>query len=244
VFERLSDRARNALALAEDEARLLRHGHVGTEHLLLGVLADADSPAARALVAHGATLDGSRSMVAEAVGEQDLGAGADPQLTPRANRALERAQRLSLRRHDAQVDTDHIMLSVLDIEGRAGQVLRGLGVDLVSLHGALAALREEPGASPSTELPTAHAMPGQARPSEPAPDDAALNDAALNEATLNGASPPRCARCDSPLEKSLTYQVLTVSGSVPNPRDFVVVYCSICGTSLSATPVGQPRQAR
>ena len=102
-FERLSLRTQRVLTLSEDEARRLGHAQVGTEHLVLGILADGDSLAAQALSACGATLDEYRSKVSEAVvANRPIGNDELP-LTDRAKRALERAGRLSLRRRDPKV---------------------------------------------------------------------------------------------------------------------------------------------
>jgi ATP-dependent Clp protease ATP-binding subunit ClpC len=157
VFERYSNQSREALDLARDEAVRLGHGHIGTEHLLLGILAEGTSRAALALTAAGATLDGCRDKAIEASGTKVGGGGrtGDPGYTDRANRALERAGRLSLRRRAPAVETEHILVSVLDVEGTAGQVLRGLSVDPTRVRNALTAddtgvVAEAP-APPTTE---------------------------------------------------------------------------------------------
>lgn len=192
VFERFSDQAGNAVELARSEARRVGHGHVGTEHLLLGILAEGDSPAARALTASGASLAGCRELAVEAVAEQSaVDPETEPRLTQRANRALERAARLALRRHDALVETSHILLSVLDVEGRAGQVLRGLGVDLNALRALLDSAASDAATvgSPATKPP----LPGELR--------------------------PRCGQCHASLAESLAEQVVT---RAPTPPYLVV----------------------
>ena len=134
--------------LGQDEAQRLGHRHVGTEHLLLGILADGDSVAAEALVASGATLAGARQKVIEAV-PAATGGASDGELpfTDRAKRVLDRAARLSLRHQEDHVRTEHVLLSLLDVEGTAGQVLRGLGVDLARLRGTLDSTIDQPGAT-------------------------------------------------------------------------------------------------
>ena len=180
VFERFSDQAARAVELARSEAGRLGHGHVGTEHLLLGILAEGDNPAAASLRASGATLAGCRELAVEAVADQSpAGATTDLRLTKRASRALERAARLALRRHDAAVETTHILLSVLDVEGRAGQVLRGLAVDLNALRASL----NTPGTAPGEPAPAERRRPAQ--------------------------TPPRCGRCQAALAESLAEQVVT-----------------------------------
>jgi ATP-dependent Clp protease ATP-binding subunit ClpC len=128
--------ARHAVHLAHDEARALGHHQVGTEHLLLGLLATRDAPAAVALEAAGATLTSVRRKVTEAVGP---GGRADtaPTLSPRASRALGRAPRFARDDQAGLVTSEHLLLAVLDVEGTAGQVLRGLSVDLEHLRGSL-----------------------------------------------------------------------------------------------------------
>ena len=201
MLERFSNAARQAVACAEEEARRLGHGHIGTEHLLLGILAGADDSAARALAAAGATLDGSRDKVAEAVSAEGTGKVDDLQLTDRAKRTLERASRLSLRRHDEQVKTEHVLLSLLDVEGTAGQVLRGLGVDLVRVRAAL--------------------------------------DSPLGNATrATHRASPRCTVCGSGLDTALAHRVVTSHSESRKRQEFVVAYCSACGSAIGATVVG------
>lgn len=130
--------ARRALELAEQEARALGHDRVGTEHVLLGVLASEDGQSSAALREAGATLDAARRKVVEAVGPVAAG-GGDPSSTPRCARAVRRAPRFARDQQSDVVGSDHLLLAVLDVEGTAGQVLRGLGVDVEHLRTALGA---------------------------------------------------------------------------------------------------------
>lgn len=128
--------ARRALLLAEREARSLGHERVGTEHVLLGLLADDGAAAAVALQEAGASLATARRKVLEAVGPGAPAAG-DPTSSPRAARAIGRAPRFARDQGADVVGSDHLLLAVLDVEGTAGQVLRGLGVDIEQLRTAL-----------------------------------------------------------------------------------------------------------
>jgi hypothetical protein len=132
--------ARRAVALAEVEARELAHDRVGTEHLLLGLLVNEGSNAAGALADAGVTLAAARRKVSEAVGSPpDDGrrpSGPLPK-SPRAVRALGRAARFAHARRADAVGTEHVLLGVLDVEGTAGQVLRGLGFDVERLRASL-----------------------------------------------------------------------------------------------------------
>jgi ATP-dependent Clp protease ATP-binding subunit ClpA len=208
MFDRLSDGARRVVAAAEEEARRFGHPHVGTEHLVLGLLIEGESPAAQALEAAGATLAGARDKVTEAVGQNRPDAsGRDLPFTPRAKRALERASRFSLQRRDSYVSTEHLLLGVLDVEGRAGQVLRGLGVDVVSLRD-------------SVDLGAERRSPGTA----------------VEPAAQHRSSSPRCQACGTPLAAGLAFRVVPAAGEARESRDFTVVYCSACGSALGATP--------
>ena len=194
-----------------DEAGRLGHGYVGTEHLLLGLLSDHRMPSAQALMAAGATAAACRGKVAELVGDADgrlKGAGGpELGLSERAKRALERAERLSLRRRHDYVDTRHVLISVLDVEGRAGQVLRGVGVDVGALRTSVAAAVEDKDA-----VTTANGEPPRLEP-----------------------RPLRCSSCGAALSTSIAHQTLTSRNEVGDERSFVIAFCSGCGTALGAT---------
>ncbi|MGH9123415.1 MAG: Clp protease N-terminal domain-containing protein, partial [Acidimicrobiales bacterium] len=144
-MERLGERAGRVDDAAIAEARRMGHPYVGTEHLLLGLLS-VEGPARDALRRAGVTAEAARAKVIEAVGDLDQSpshAGARPRqpvsagtpdFSDRARRALERASRLSLHRRDPDVEPEHVLVGLLDVEGRAGQVLRGLGVDMAALQ--------------------------------------------------------------------------------------------------------------
>jgi len=188
---------------AEEEARRLGHGQVGTEHLLLGLVGDGESPVARTLMAAGATLSGCRSKTREAVGAAtSVARTAELPLTDRAQRSLERADRLSIRRRDGQVEPSHILLSVLDVEGRAGQVLRGLSVDVVGLRDAVLTAMDTKADRPAST------------PAE------------------SGQTMPRCASCGAALEGALSHRLVTSLDAEGNGRELVIAYCSGCGTAV------------
>jgi ATP-dependent Clp protease ATP-binding subunit ClpC len=203
VFDRFSDDAAVAVERARAEAAGLGHPHVGTEHLLLGLLAVEESPAAEALRTGGASLDSARHKVTEAVGMTRSQRGGELSFTARANRALERASRFSFQRHATHVDTDHVLLGVLDVEGTACQVLRGLGVDV-------ATLRTNVGPSPVAPAPPADAAP----------------DAAL----------PQCPTCGKGIADVLTHHAITALDDAGASREFVVAFCSSCGSTLGVSP--------
>lgn len=120
------------------EAGRLDHSRVGTEHLLLGLLSDDDGESADVLRAAGATLAAARHKVVEALGAGTGSPNSEAMpFTSRAERALERAGRFSRKDQQPQVTSEHVLLGVLDVEGLACQVLRGLGVDIAQLRDAL-----------------------------------------------------------------------------------------------------------
>ena len=210
--------------MAGEEARQLGHHHIGTEHLLLGLLSDRRNPVTRALPT-GTSVQVVRRKVAEAVGSNGTATDDELTFTPRAKRALERASRFSLQRHDDEVGTVHVLLGVLDVEGRAGQVLRGLGVDVGRLRDAAEQTTEQPKRAPSR--PPATVLEDD--PSDPTGGDA------ISLAHQRQTS-PRCSECGSVLDTALAFQVLAGHDDEGKDRDFVVVYCATCGSSLGATP--------
>jgi ATP-dependent Clp protease ATP-binding subunit ClpC len=210
VLDGYSAGARRVVSLATAEAHQLGHARVGTEHLLLGLLADADSDAAVALRAAGATLAGARFTVSEVVTEV-VESSDDEELpyTPRAQRALERAGRFARRYRDPEVNADHVLLGVLDVEGLACQVMRGLGVDLVRLRESIVATEPEPEVAPALET-------------QPEQQDSAP------------VMRPRCPTCGVELDGNLVETVVTAQRDDDSIRNVTVVYCVACGTALGA----------
>jgi ATP-dependent Clp protease ATP-binding subunit ClpC len=131
MFERFTDRARRAVVLAQEEARELGHSHIGTEHLLLGMLRDSgggsSSVAASALTSLGITLEAAREAVAATVGRGPGQSGHIP-FTPPAKRSLELALREALQLGCDYIGTEHILLGVIRGDTSvAARTLAGLG---------------------------------------------------------------------------------------------------------------------
>jgi ATP-dependent Clp protease ATP-binding subunit ClpA len=131
MFERFTDRGRRAVVLAQEEARLLNHNYIGTEHLLLGLVRERGGVAARALASLGIGLVEVQQQVAEIIGRGQRPPSGHIPFTPRAKKVLE----LSAREADAlghsYVSTEHLLLGLLrEGEGVAVQVLVRLGADL------------------------------------------------------------------------------------------------------------------
>src|SRR5580704_5280564 len=131
MFERFTDRARRVVVLAQEEARLLNHNYIGTEHILLGLLREGEGVAAKALESLGISLDAVRQRVEEIIGPgQEAPSGHIP-FTPRGKKVLELSLRESLQLGHNYIGTEHILLGLIrEGDGVAAQVLVRLGGDL------------------------------------------------------------------------------------------------------------------
>ena len=131
MFERFTDRARRVIVLAQDEAKLLNHNYIGTEHLLLGLIHEGEGVAAKALEQMGISLQAAREQVVEIMGQgQQVPSGHIP-FSPRAKRVLELSLREALQMNHNYIGTEHILLGLVrEGEGVAAQVLLKLGADL------------------------------------------------------------------------------------------------------------------
>jgi ATP-dependent Clp protease ATP-binding subunit ClpA len=131
VFERFTDRARRVVVLAQEEARMLDHNYLGTEHILLGLIHEGEGVAARALESLGISLEAVRQQVQEIIGRGQQAPSAHIPFTPRAKKVLELASQEALRLGHNYVGTEHILLGLIrEGEGVAAQVLVKLGADL------------------------------------------------------------------------------------------------------------------
>jgi ATP-dependent Clp protease ATP-binding subunit ClpA len=135
VFERFTDRARQVVVLAQEEARTLKHNYLGTEHILLGLLRKEDGIAAQVLASFEVTLVEVREHVAQIVGEGgEVTTGQIP-FTPRAKKVLELALREALSLGHNYIGTEHILLGLTREDGGvAAQILRALGTDAESIR--------------------------------------------------------------------------------------------------------------
>ena len=138
LFEPFAPDGRRAIALAQDEARELGHPHLGTEHLLLGVLRVDDGDGARALASLGVHRDAVMSAIIEEVGRGSGAPEGTIPFTPRSKKALELALRESLAARSGAVDTGHVLLGLARVEeGVAARILTRLGVEVDTLRPSL-----------------------------------------------------------------------------------------------------------
>ncbi|HET9731700.1 MAG TPA: ATP-dependent Clp protease ATP-binding subunit [Acidimicrobiales bacterium] len=131
MFERFTDRARRVLVLAQEEARLLNHNFIGTEHILLGLIHEGEGVAAKALESLGISLEAVREKVEETIGPAGSSTTGSPPFTPRAKKVLELSLREALQLGHNYIGTEHMLLGLVrEGEGVAVQVLVSLGADL------------------------------------------------------------------------------------------------------------------
>src|SRR5450432_2537201 len=131
MFERFTDRARRVVVLAQEEARMLNHNYIGTEHILLGLIHEGEGVAAKALESLGISLEGVRQQVEEIIGQGQQAPSGHIPFTPRAKKVLELSLREALQLGHNHIGTEHILLGLIrEGEVVAAQVLVKLGADL------------------------------------------------------------------------------------------------------------------
>ena len=211
MFERFTDRARRVVVLAQEEARLLDHNFIGTEHILLGLLHEGEGVAAKVLTSFDVDLDAVRVLVREIIGARPEGdepvVGHIP-FTPRAKKMLELSLREALQLGHNYIGTEHILLGLIrEGEGVAAQILFSrLGLDLAAVR------------TKTIEVMSGYASgPG---PSEPRPVDG-----------------PRCPWCATALEGRLGTRALSATRDGEGGVDpLLAVYCRTCGRFLNVLP--------
>ena len=135
MFERFTDRARRVVVLAQEEARMLNHNYIGTEHILLGLIHEGEGVAAKALESMTISLEAVRSQVEEIIGQGQQAPSGHIPFTPRAKKVLELSLREALQLGHNYIGTEHILLGLIrEGEGVAAQVLIKLGADLARVR--------------------------------------------------------------------------------------------------------------
>ncbi|MDN6797869.1 MAG: ATP-dependent Clp protease ATP-binding subunit [Propionibacterium sp.] len=155
MFERFTDRARRVIVLAQDEAKMLNHNYIGTEHILLGLIHEGEGVAAKALEQMGISLEAVREQVIEIIGQGSTPPTGHIPFTPRAKKVLEYSLREALQMNHSYIGTEHILLGLIrEGEGVAAQVLIKLGADLnrvrTTVLQLLSGYQEEGGGQPAT----------------------------------------------------------------------------------------------
>ncbi len=130
MFEKFTDKARRVVVLAQEEAKLLNHNYIGTEHILLGLIHEGEGVAAKALEALGINLEQVREQVQEIIGQGQQAPSGHIPFTPRAKKVLELSLREALQLGHSYIGTEHLLLGLIrEGEGVAAQVLTKLGAD-------------------------------------------------------------------------------------------------------------------
>jgi ATP-dependent Clp protease ATP-binding subunit ClpC len=129
MFERFTDRARRVVVLAQEEARMLSHNYIGTEHILLGLIHEGEGVAAKALESLGISLEAVRAQVEEIIGQGQQAPSGHIPFTPRAKKVLELSLREALQLGHNYIGTEHILLGLIhEGEGVAAKALESLGI--------------------------------------------------------------------------------------------------------------------
>jgi ATP-dependent Clp protease ATP-binding subunit ClpC len=225
MFERFTDPARRVVVFAQEEARLLNHNYIGTEHVLLGLIREGNGVGAKALEALGISLESVRRQVEEIVGQgQEAPAGHIP-FTPRGKKVLELSLREAMRLGHEHIGTEHLLLGLIrENEGVAAQVLVTLGAGLDRVRQTVLQLLS--GYTGGAAVPTRGT-------SEEAPTRGELAEFGLASKVEPGDF-PLCPFCSSPLGDSLRVKEIPAAGEDhPTVR---IAYCGGCGSAVGTVP--------
>jgi ATP-dependent Clp protease ATP-binding subunit ClpC len=157
MFERFTEQSRRVVVLAQQESRMLRHNHIGSEHLLLGMLHEEGGTATDVLASAGITIEAARSLVGELAGPGDkLPSGHIP-FTQRAKKILELSLREALEQAKSYIGTEHILLALMrDADGMGARVLERLGGPLPALRRQVLEAAEAAAPGPAAERQAEH----------------------------------------------------------------------------------------
>ncbi len=217
MFERFTNGARRVVVLAQEEARMLNHNYIGTEHLLLGLIHEGEGVAARALASLDVSLDTVRQQVEEIIGQGQAASTGHIPFTPRAKKVLELSLREALQLGHNYIGTEHILLGLVrEGEGVAAQVLQKLGADLNRvrqtviqiLSGYTGGVEE----SVTPETLGRRLMRGRAKAT---PKDF-----------------PICPSCSTSLAEHASVKTRELEVEDESPQVIKIAYCSTCGITL------------
>ncbi|MGH8860951.1 MAG: Clp protease N-terminal domain-containing protein, partial [Jatrophihabitantaceae bacterium] len=154
MFERFTDRARRVVVLAQEEARMLNHNYIGTEHILLGLIHEGEGVAAKALESLGISLDAVRQQVEEIIGQGQQAPSGHIPFTPRAKKVLELSLREALQLGHNYICTEHILLGLIrEGEGVAAKALESLGISLEAVRQQVEEIIGQGQQAPSGHIP-------------------------------------------------------------------------------------------
>jgi len=225
MFERFTDRARMAVTSAQEEARSLRHGYVGTEHLLLALSA-GEGVGARALLQVGFDRARFEGAVLDVVGRGHTAPPGHIPFTPRAKKALEEGLRQSHAWDHEAIGTEHLVIGLLRDDTSLGtKLLAEQHVSLTKVEAAVMQLLTEQGTAINIPHDTARTGTIELEAQEPAPP--------IPTAPLE-TQMARCPSCSEPLASNLAADIVPSVGEIE--RTFAVAYCRACGHTLAVLP--------
>ena len=225
MFERFTDRARRSVVLAQEEARMLDHTYIGTEHILLGLIHEGDGVAAKALQALDIRLEAVRREVVSVIGKGGAPAVGHIPFTPRAKKVLELSLRESLQLGHNYIGTEHILLGLIrEGEGVAAQVLQKLGADLNRVRRTVIQL-----------------LSGYAEPRDEAGEPLASDSVQIRDVQTPGARvlTPACPGCNAPLGSGGASHRSVAAPAVAGESELlevILVFCSACGYTVGVLP--------
>ncbi len=159
MFERFTERSRRVVVLAQEEARMLNHNYIGTEHILLGLIHERDSLAARVIETLGVTQAAARAEIREMIGEGGSAPTGHIPFTPRAKKVLELSLREALDLKKDYIGTEHILLGLIrERDGVGAQILERLGASPGSVRqrvGELTGKEPDPADPAESDIPFA-----------------------------------------------------------------------------------------
>jgi ATP-dependent Clp protease ATP-binding subunit ClpC len=219
VFQRFTDRARRVVVLAQEEARMLDHNYIGTEHILLGLIHEGEGVAFKALTEMGISLADIRREVEEIIGRGQTAPTGHIPFTPRAKKVLELSLREALELGHNYIGTEHILLGLVrEGEGVAAQVLEKNGVTMERMRQAVIELLGYAGSQAAAAGGTAETA-------------ALMSEVVPTSSPVSAESFPTCPNCRSPLADTLAVRTLDLK--VGDEQTMVkMTYCSRCGTAL------------
>jgi hypothetical protein len=235
VFERFTDRARRSVVLAQEEARMLNHNYIGTEHILLGLVRERDGVAGKALVSLDISLEAVRQQVEEIIGQGQAAPRGHIPFTPRAKKVLELSLREALQLGHNYIGTEHILLGLIrEGEGVAAQVLEKLGADLNRVRQTVIQLLS--GYLTGTE---GGKVAGGSELEELATGVAGGEEIGVSTERVApgswemGEDAPLCPNCFAGLDETLAVRILETAGE-DEVLSVKIPYCRRCGVALGA----------
>jgi ATP-dependent Clp protease ATP-binding subunit ClpA len=232
MIERFTDRAREVVALAQEEARMLNHNYIGTEHLLLGLIREGEGVAAKALESLEVSLEMIRQQVEEIVGLGQAAPTGHIPFTARTKKVLELSLREALPLGNTYIGTEHLLLGLIrEREGVAAQVLQKLGADLDRVRQQVIQLLSEYTGGKESAPSRAASRPVSTEPIE-----------SPGEEEGEGVG-PRCPTCRAWVGQGgqATSTVIEVPDATGGePRSVVFVFCGRCGRMLVTSVPGIP----